>query len=646
MDPREFFRVTYLTGGLRKVLIGAVERLAAKGGEPVIGLQTSFGGGKTHTMLALYHLANFADPETLPGLTEIFASAGVKALPKRPKPPVVFVGTALGANQPIAVDGARTVKTLWGLVAVKLGGWKAYATIKASDEERTNPGSAALIPILREASPCLILLDEVVAYARNLDGKPYDGFVTFLQSLTKSVSVVPGALLVGSLPESRTEVGDDRGWRALLQLQEVFGRKQSAWAPAQGTETFEIIRRRLFQELDADGLKARDQAIRAFLSFYKNNSGEFPSDARDRAYEVQLNAAYPVHPELFRLLQTDWGGLQKFQKTRGVLKMMAQIVYRLWRDGHSGPVIMPGDVPLRDDKVRANALVPLQSGYDAVLEKEVAGDHCKPAQIEARSPSLGKNRAVTRAASALFMATAPFGSTNKGLEIARLRMACAVPGEQPSQFSEALRRLGETAAYLYNSGANYWFSPIASLNQEAEDRARNLSPAEVDAEIVSLIRGEEEHKGTGFLRVHAAPDEPLNVDDAYEAALIIFRPEAWHRGREPDTPAMKLAADIVEHKAPDRGATATASPSSRRIKLRSMTFIVSCARNSLGRRSFATRGASSSCRPRRKRTRRRKKPSRRVRHSTRCGADGSICFCRKPRTPAARTPHAASSLNP
>ncbi len=546
-DPREFFRITYMTGGLRKVLVGAVERLAGKGGEPVIGLQTSFGGGKTHTMLALYHLAGTANPETLPGLAEIFAEASVSSLALR-SPPVAFVGTAFGANQPIAVEGARTVKTLWGMIAVKLGGWRAYDTIKASDEARTNPGSAALIPILREAAPCLILLDEVVAYARNLDGLPYDGFVSFLQSLTEAAKAVPGVLVVGALPESRTEVGDDRGWAALLQLQEVFVRVQSAWAPAQGTETFEIIRRRLFQELDADGLKAREHAVRAFLGFYKNNSGEFPSDARDRGYEAQLNAAYPVHPELFRMLQTDWGGLAKFQKTRGVLKMMAQIVYRLWRDQHSGPMIMPGDVPLADDKVRANVLVPLQDGYDAVLAKEVAGDQCKPAQIEGRSPSLGKNRAVTRAATGLFMATAPFGSTNKGLEIARLRMACAVPGEQPSQFSEALRRLGENAVYLYSSGENYWFSPIASLNQEAEDRARGLLSGEVAAEIIALLRGEEKHKGTGFLRVHGAPDEPLAIEDAYEAALVILPPSAWHRGREADTPAAKVAADIVEHK--------------------------------------------------------------------------------------------------
>jgi hypothetical protein len=108
--------------------------------------------------------------------------------------------------------------------------------------------------------------------------------------------------------------------------------------------------------------------------------------------------------------------------------MMAQIVYRLWRDGHAAPMILPGDVPLTDDKVRTNALVPLPSGYDAVISKEVAGDLSKPAQIEARSPSIGKNKAVTRAATALFMATAPHGSTNKGMEIARLRLACAVPG--------------------------------------------------------------------------------------------------------------------------------------------------------------------------------------------------------------------------
>ncbi len=550
LDPREFFRITFMTGGLRKVLQGAIERLAGKGGDPVIGLQTSFGGGKTHTMLALYHLASAKNPETLPGMADIFKDAGVTTLPIRSKP-VVFVGTAAGANQPIVVNGgARSVKSLWGKIAYDLGGWKTYETIKESDEKRTNPGSEAMIAILKQASPCLILVDEVVAYARNLEGVPYDGFVSFFQSLTEAAKSVPGVLVVGSLPDSGAEVGDQRGRAALLALEKVFGRVQSAWTPAQGTETFEIIRRRLFQELDDEGSRAREQAVKAFMSFYRNNKGEFPTDATERGYEAQLLAAYPVHPELFRMLQTDWASLEKFQRTRGVLKMMAQIVYRLWRDGNPTPMIMPGDVPLTDDKVRTNALIPVPSGYDAVVSKEIAGDMSKSAQIEARFPSVGKNRAVTRAATAVFMGTAPYGSTNKGIEVARLRLACAYPGDQPSQFSEALRRLQENAAYLYSQGDTYWFSPLASLNQEAEDRAKALSAAEVEAEIVALIRAEERNKIHGFLRVHGAPDDPLGIDDAYEAALVILPPTAWHRGRELDTPPMKLAADIVEHKGP------------------------------------------------------------------------------------------------
>jgi hypothetical protein len=202
------------------------------------------------------------------------------------------------------------------------------------------------------------------------------------------------------------------------------------------------------------------------------------------------------------------------------------------------------------DLIYDNSLDRQVDSDNAVIAKEVAGDLSKPAQIEARSPSVGKNKAVTRAATALFMATSPHGSTNRGMEIARLRMACAVPGEQPSQFSEAIRRLGENAAYLYNAGENYWFSPIASLNQEADDRGKALSDAEVEEEIVTLIRIEEKHRGMGFLRVHGAPDDPLGIEDAYEAALVLLPPSAWQRGRDPDAPAMRIAADIVEHRGP------------------------------------------------------------------------------------------------
>lgn len=387
-----------------------------------------------------------------------------------------------------------------------------------------------------------------MAYARNLEGVPLDAYMSFFQSLTEAAKQVSGVLVVGSLPESATEVGD-RGVAALRQLEKIFGRIQSAWTPATGIETFEIIRRRLFQEFTEEGEKAREQAVKAFASYYRNNAGEFPAEVREKAYEEQIRAAYPVHPELFRMLQTDWGSLANFQRTRGVLKLMAQIVFRLWRDEHNAPMILPGSVPLADDKVRTNALVPLSPQYAAVLDKEVAGDLARPAQIEAKSPSLGRNKAATRAATALFLGTAPYGAQNRGLEVARLRLACAMPGDQPSQFSEAIRRLKETSAFLYEEGDRYWFSTQPTLNQEAENRAHNISDRAIAEELVALLRLEENQKGRGgFHRVHAASDDPLAIEDAYEAALVILPADAPHIAKAVDSPAIKLATDIMERR--------------------------------------------------------------------------------------------------
>ena len=204
-DPAAFFRITYATEGLRRVLISTIARLSGEGGEPVIGLQTNFGGGKTHTMLALYHLAGAADagykPEELHGMAPLFTEAGVATL--GPVNRAVFVGTHKGAAEAMHAEGERAIRTVWGYLAWRLGGWEAVETIAASEAAGTNPGSERLIPILRAAAPCLILLDEVVAFARQLRGLEYDAFHAFMQSLTEAAAAVPGAVVVGSCWRSR-----------------------------------------------------------------------------------------------------------------------------------------------------------------------------------------------------------------------------------------------------------------------------------------------------------------------------------------------------------------------------------------------------------------------------------------------------------
>ena len=302
VDPAAFFRITYATEGLTRVLTTTIARLAGKGGDPVIGLQTNFGGGKTHTLLALHHLAGAAEagyrPEELPGMAQVFEAAGVETLGRVRR--AVFVGTHKGAAEAMLVENGREIRTLWGYLAWRLGGWEAVDRIADSEAARTNPGSERLIPILRDAAPCLILMDEVVAFARQLRGLEYDAFHAFIQSLTEAAAAVKGAVVVGSLPESGAEVGDEQGRDALRRLEKIFGRIQSAWTPASGIETFEIVRRRLFQPLDEAGEeKARDDTIRAFRKLYREQLASI-SRLRfaSRAYEEQMRRAYPLHPEI------------------------------------------------------------------------------------------------------------------------------------------------------------------------------------------------------------------------------------------------------------------------------------------------------------------------------------------------------------
>src|SRR2546425_1102577 len=298
--PKEFFRRTYLTESLKRLLVGGVLRLSGKGGDPVVQLQTNFGGGKTHSMLALYHLFSGANPSDLPGVDAILAEAGVKSLPKAKR--VVLVGNKISPGNPVTKPDGTMVRTLWGELAWQLGGKKAFARVKADDEKATNPGDV-LRELFNEYGPCLILIDEWVAYARQLHDQsdlPAGGFETqfsFAQVLTESARLAKNCLLVISLPASDTpgsphtqaddvEVGGQRGREALDRLRNVVGRVESSWRPASAEEGFEIVRRRLFEPLsDPAQFKDRDVVARAFADLYRAQHDEFPPECRDADYE-------------------------------------------------------------------------------------------------------------------------------------------------------------------------------------------------------------------------------------------------------------------------------------------------------------------------------------------------------------------------
>jgi hypothetical protein len=344
--------------------------------------------------------------------------------------------------------------------------------------------------------------------------------------------MVPGIFIIGSLPESDAEAGGARGREALLRLEKVFGRVQSAWLPASGNETYEIIRRRLFQPLDAEGERAREETVKAFSDLYRRNSAEFPPEAKEARYTELLRLSYPIHPELFDRLSKDWASLEKFQRTRGVLRFMANVVGVLWQAQVRDPLILPARVPVSHERVRASVLYPLDPAFAAVVDKEVEGDGSLPARLEANpTRRISQARSATRSARAVFLCTAPLvGQPNAGLTSQGLRLACAEPGDQLAIFGEALRELSERATFLYEEAGRYWFSTQQTLNRVAEDLARTLPAHEVDQAIVDVLREDARAKG-GFHRVFAAPDDPIAIDEADAQSLVILGPATPHAGR-------------------------------------------------------------------------------------------------------------------
>ena len=480
-------------------------------------------------------------------MAQVFEAAGVETLGRVGR--AVFVGTHKGAAEAMFVENGREIRTLWGYLAWRLGGWEAVDRIADSEEARTNPGSERLIPILRDAAPCLILMDEVVAFARQLRGLEYDAFHAFIQSLTEAAAAVKGAVVVGSLPESGVEVGDEQGRDALRRLEKIFGRIQSAWTPASGIETFEIVRRRLFQPLDQAEEKARDETIRAFRRLYRENSADFPAEVREPAYEEEMRRAYPLHPEILRRFSGDWSVLEKFQRTRGILKIMANAVYALWSGESRTPLITPAMLPFRDVKVRTALLEPLHSAFGPILQSEVDGDQSLTARIEAQRPRFLKARAATLAARAVFFATAPHaGARRSGMTGSELRLSCAQPGDQIAIFKEALEELASRSAHLYRDGDSYWFSPQPTLNKLAADRAQDVSDEAADRRIIEVLR-EEPRSRAGFPRVHAAPDNLTDVEDRRATALIVLPPSAPHDPNiGPKSPAVAAASETTERR--------------------------------------------------------------------------------------------------
>ena len=552
----DFFARTYLTDGLSALIVGAAKRLSGQGGDPVVELQTNFGGGKTHSMLALYHLAGEDKPQDLSGIDQLFAQAQV-SLPDRIAR-AVLVGTARDPANSEQIANGPLLRTLWGQIAWQLGGQAGYDLVAVNDEKGIAPGSDLLTTLFNRVGPCLILIDEWVAYLRqiykvnDLKSGSFDANLTFVQSLTEAVKASPTALLVASLPVSEIEVGGEGGVEALQRLKQTFARLESAWRPASQEESYEIVRRRLFKPIPSDKQRHRDLTLRAFARLYGEAGDEFPRGCAESAYARKLERAYPIHPELFDQLYTSWGSLEKFQRTRGVLRLMAQVIHELWMHNDPSVAIMPGSVALAANRVESELQKYLEGSWQAIIASDIDGASATPHRIDAERPHLGKSSATRRVARAIFLGTAPLEKQDKkGLDDKHINLGVVQPGERPATFSDALRRLANQATFMHADAGKYWYSTSPSLNRQAADWAAqfdlSLVELEIDKALAAHIRGISSRGCFGAVQV--APASSADIpDEAGDIRAVVLGIAYPHRERDTTSNALVCATDMIQQR--------------------------------------------------------------------------------------------------
>ncbi len=552
-DPREFFRRTYLTEGLSDLLRDGLLRLTGRGGAPVVELQTNFGGGKTHSMLALYHLFSGVPAQELAGMEGLLRDLEIQSVPKASR--AVLVGTALNPGQPQRKPDGTMTRTLWGELAWQLGGPEGYRMVAENDQHGVSPGSETLGQLFKRYAPCLILIDEWVAYARqtygktDLPGGSFDANMTFAQAVTEAARGTPRTMLVASIPASQIEIGGAVGREALVRIQNTFSRMESAWRPATAEESYEIVRRRLFEPIvDPKLFAARDAVIRAFIDAYKQASKEFPNGVGEKSYERRMQQAYPIHPELFDRLYEDWSSLERFQRTRGVLRLMATVIYELWERQDSGLLILPASIPMDASAVQTEMTRYLEDNWRPIMERDVDGPEALPLRLDRENAStLGRFSAARRVARTIFMGSAPLAkASNPGIDDRRVKLGCFQPGETAATFGDALRRLRDQATHLYTDGTRYWFSIQPSVTRLARDRAAQFPLEEAWLEVVRRMRSDK--KRGEFAAVHVAPASSADVPDEPETRLVILGPEYPHVGRAEKSEAKTAAWDILQNR--------------------------------------------------------------------------------------------------
>ncbi len=600
-DAERFFELTFPTAGLRDLLAGTFARLSGRPqGTPgaehaVYRYETSFGGGKTHGLIALWHLASgarpattaeFVDPALLPERCQVAAAvgdtldpiAGVSgpvggAVAGAAKDSVTGGGRGEAGN-PVG-DGGVTAWTLWGEIARQLGP-AAWARMADHDAARTGCGKQVWLDIFAEA-PTLIIIDELAQYLRRLgaSGDPAvqnlaGATIDALKVLFEAATAAPAVRIVFTLATGTTAFGKETTdvERALadvaaqtLQTEaaDVMARPMGAVGrPAEDHEIGHILRRRLFEQVDAS---AAADAAGAYRDLYARlaDRGVGTGAATDdpAGYAGRLEAGYPFHPALIDCLDKRIGPLPGFQRARGALKMLAESVQSLWEgDGADHLAVLNlGDLPLEARSVRAS--VTSSIGREA-LDGPATADFAAPGSHAAAldNERWPQDRRATRACRTVFLHSVA-GEPAPGASLPDVYAGTLRPGEDPDAIDEALAATAQRAWHLTSDGARWRLQIAPNANRIIAAEVENVPNSHVTEELDRRIR--DIFRSDGPIEVVHAPASPADLADEAALRLVVFsHADVTHAGAPTATPPRGLWTSSAS-RAPRRGTAPSAT---------------------------------------------------------------------------------------
>lgn len=536
-DIRYFFECTYVTEGIKELIRRVVQALNGQESQNrVISLQTGFGGGKTHSLISLYHVVK--DSSTFKRLDTASSILEPQDMPQFDHARVaVFTQNTVSVVDGHKVSDDIITHTLWGELAWQLGGPKGYERVRNADIQMVAPTAQDIKPIIEGASPALILIDELADYCNRASGKVVGSGTlftqtnSFIQTLTEVVASVPKTVLICTLPASAREVASSEiGQEILSALETRVVRVGSSVKPVDDEEIYEVVRRRLFDRIT--NYDVIEQVARKYKDMYHNRRDSLPAEADRVAYVERIKKSYPFHPELIDLFHIRWGSDSKFQRTRGVLRLLASIVKDLWSRKSSlagtQALIQTSDVRLENLPTLQSQITSLMgSQWDSVMHADVFGTISNAYKLDEQNVGnhIGEYHLATAVTTTVLMASIG-SSSQRGLTLKQLKLCLLKPDAfQHIDIDSTVNQLENVVHYMYKSSIggeqSFWFQSKPNINILVNQAKGDVKEEEVNAEIMRMVKQSVANLG----QVKVLVDPTGDVPEQKQLTFVVMHPK-------------------------------------------------------------------------------------------------------------------------